>query len=76
MPSFEKSSFEEFFRYHDFTQWLPTENIATAIVIVKEKEADEEKSDMVSDVAPLGDKKVVYKIKGGTSGKNIMSLSG
>ena len=74
MPSIRKFNYEEFFRYHDFTPWLGDKNINLATVSVKEQGSEEEENDMVSDVAPFENKKVVYKIKGGISGKTYICM--
>ena len=67
---FTKSVYEEFFRYHDFSNWLnESETLSTGNVIVLNKETEEDVSDsMVSDIEVYDDVKVKYLIKGGTTG--------
>lgn len=68
---FDKRSSEEFFRYHNFTKWLDAPVVLTSgevIVTDKATEADVSET-MVSDVSVFESKKVIYKIKGGSSGK-------
>lgn len=68
---FIKTPYEEFFRYHDFDNWLnESETLISGDVIVLEKETGEDVSDsMVSDIEIDDDTKVKYLIKSGEAGK-------
>ena len=66
---FTKRAYEEFNRYHDFTNWLGTAGtLSSGEVIVKNKTGEDFSTIMVSDVSVIQDKKVKYKIKAGVSG--------
>ncbi len=69
--SFEKASYEEFYRYFDFKNLLSnTETISTASATVTDiSTGTDVSSSMISDVGSYGGTQVVYKIKGGTVGK-------
>ena len=73
---FTKRAYEEFFRYHDFTNWLDEAvNLSSGEVIVKNKSTDEDVSTaMVSDVSVYQDKKIKYKIKAGASGLKYLVI--
>ena len=66
---FAKRSSEEFFRYHDFTNWLDqTVNLTSGEVIVKSKNGEDFSTTMVSNVQVFENKKIIYKIKAGVGG--------
>lgn len=70
---FTKRAYEEFFRDHNFTNWLDAAvNVSNGEVIVKNKTGEDFSTTMVSDVSAYQDKKIKYKIKGGVPGHHYL----
>lgn len=65
----KKTAYEEFFRYHDFTQWLNEDEEISQTDVTIYNSLGEEEPDMVNNVAGYDKKKVRYKLTGGESGK-------
>jgi hypothetical protein len=66
---FTKRVYEEFFRYHDFDNWLNNEETLTDVdIIILEKLTDIDVSaDMVGNISVYENVKVKYLIKAGTA---------
>ena len=72
---FAKRSSEEYFRYHDFTNWLDAAvNLSSGEVIVTNKTGEDFSITMVSDVSAYQDKKIKYKIKAGVPGHHYLVI--
>ena len=64
-----KTTYEEFYRYHDFADWLDgTETISSCEVKIYERDTGTCPTTLVSNVS-CQTPKVIYKLKGGDAGK-------
>ena len=65
-----KTNYEEFYRYHDFADWLDgTETISSCEVKIYERDTGTDVSSTLVSNVICQTPKVIYKLKGGTAGK-------
>jgi len=70
---FTKTAYEEFYRYHDFANWLQSgEVLSSQIVTIYEKNTGAEETTTMISGTSVQTTKVLYKIKAGIANKTYM----